>query len=166
MRKTVILLLAALMTLAGCDKIDNKAVTSYAVRIDLGSDALWATYGVSGVGDYRVFDRVKGLPSNFPYNVNTYTGYGGVLLIMGLDSSDGSYAPIAYDLACPVENSSSVTVAVDAGNFDAVCAKCGSRFDVLQGMGGPLRGVALTNKVGMRVYKVRPSNGGYIITNK
>ena len=31
--------------------------------------------------------------------------------------------------------------------------------------GAPVKGVAINNKVGMRQYRVIPSNGGYVITN-
>lgn len=144
---------------SGCDKIDNKTVPSFTVRIDLGNIALWNTYGVAGMGDYRIFNREKQLPSNFPYNVNTYTGYGGVLLMMGLE------APMAYDLSCPVEVSRDVILSVNPDNYDAVCPRCGSRFNPLTGAGGPMSGVAINNKVGMRQYRILPSNGGYIITN-
>jgi len=156
---------AALLMASGCDKIDSKAVPNYTVRIDLGSYALWNTYGVSGLGDYRIFNRDKSLPSNFPYNVNTYTGYGGVLLMMGFNGTTSDYSPLAYDLSCPVEVQQNITVSIDAENFDAVCSKCGSRFDVLQGAGGPKSGVALTNKLGLRTYRVTASNGGYVISN-
>lgn len=144
---------------SGCDKIDNKTVPSFTVRIDLGSIALWNTYGVTGMGEYRIFSREKQLPSNFPYNVNTYTGYGGVLLMMGIE------APMAYDLSCPVEVSRDVILTINPENYDAVCPRCGSRFNPLTGAGGPLSGVAINNKVGMRQYRVLPSNGGYVITN-
>ena len=144
---------------SGCDKIDNKTVPSFTVRIDLGNIALWNTYGVAGMGDYRIFNREKQLPSNFPYNVNTYTGYGGVLLMMGLE------APMAYDLSCPVEVSRDVILSVNPDNYDAVCPRCGSRFNPLTGAGGPMSGVAINNKVGMRQYRVNPSNGGYFISN-
>lgn len=144
---------------SSCDKIDNKTVPSFTVRIDLGSIALWNTYGVTGMGEYRIFSREKQLPSNFPYNVNTYTGYGGVLLMMGLEE------PMAYDLSCPVEVSRDVILTINPENYDAVCPRCGSRFNPLTGAGGPLSGVAINNKVGMRQYRVLPSNGGYIITN-
>ena len=144
---------------SGCDKIDNKTVPSFTVRIDLGSIALWNTYGVTGMGEYRIFSREKQLPSNFPYNVNTYTGYGGVLLMMGIES------PMAYDLSCPVEVSRDVILTINPENYDAVCPRCGSRFNPLTGAGGPLSGVAINNKVGMRQYRVLPSNGGYVITN-
>ena len=145
---------------SACDHIDNKVVPRYTVRIDLGTFALWNTYGVSGMGEYRIFDRNKMLPSNFPYNVNTYTGYGGVLLMMGLNG------PMAYDLSCPVEAGQNITLSISADNFEAVCARCGSHFDPMMGAGGPVKGVAINNKVGMRQYRVIPSNsGGYIITN-
>lgn len=153
------LALLALVLGSSCDKIDNKVVPSFVVRIDLGSIALWNTYGVSGMGDYRIFSREKQLPSNFPYNVNTYTGYGGVLLMMGLEM------PMAYDLSCPVEMSRDVILTINPDNYDAVCPRCGSRFNPLTGAGGPLSGVAINNKVGMRQYRVLPRNGGYVIAN-
>ena len=161
-----LMLLAACCALASCDKIDNKSLPGYSVRIDLGEFGKWNTYGVHSLGEYRIFNRLKGLPSNFPYNVNTYTGFGGVLLFMGQDMSSGGAVPLAYDLACPVEHNADVTVSIDPDNFDAVCNKCKSRYDVLLGGGGPKSGMAIDYKVGLNVYKVRPTvNGGYIITN-
>jgi len=155
----IIIALVALLMTSACDKIDNKAVPRFVVRIDLGSYALWNTYGVNGMGEYRIFNRDKHLPSNFPYNVNTYTGYGGVLLMMGIDS------PMAYDLSCPVESSQDVILSINPENFEAVCPKCGSCYNPLTGAGGPVRGVAINTKVGMRQYRVTPSNGGYVISN-
>ena len=155
-------IMAALMLTvmaSSCDHIDNKTVPRFTVHIDLGSFAMWSTYGVNGMGDYRIFNREKRLPSNFPYNVNTYTGYGGVLLIMGMDG------PLAYDLSCPVEISQDIILSISDKNFDAVCPRCGSHFDPMTGAGGPVSGVAINNKVGMRQYRVIPNNGGYTITN-
>lgn len=152
-----VLLLAGMTS--SCDHIDNKAVPRFTVRIDLGSFALWNTYGVNGMGEYRIFNREKNLPANFPYNVNTFTGYGGVLLMMGIDG------PMAYDLSCPVEASQDITLSINPENFDAVCPRCGSRYNPLTGAGGPLSGVAINNKVGMRQYRVTPSNGGFFISN-
>ncbi|MBR1882474.1 MAG: hypothetical protein IJ808_05575 [Muribaculaceae bacterium] len=166
-KKIIFLALAiALLATAACDKVNNKEVPAYTVRLNLSTYALWNTYGVAGVGDYRFFSRPKQLPANFPYNANTYTGYGGVLLIMGLNSASGSYEPIAFDAACPVENSMDVVVGIDATNFDAVCPKCGSHYDVLMGAGGPKSGVAHSSKYGLRNLVVRASqSGGYIITS-
>lgn len=156
---SLVVALAAMVVGTSCDHIDNKAVPRFTVRIDLSNMALWNTYGVSGMGTYRIFDREKGIPSNFPFTVNTYTGYGGVLLMMGMD------APMAYDLSCPVEASQSVILSIDPDNFDAFCPRCESRFNPLTGAGGPVRGPAINNKVGMRQYRVIPSGFGYVITN-
>ena len=133
---TAIIAVMLLAMFSSCDHINSKAVPSFIVRIDLGNLAMWNTYGVNGMGDYRIFSREKNLPANFPYNVNTYTGYGGVLLMMGMDQ------PLAYDLSCPVEISPTVTLSINADNFEAVCPKCGSRFNPLTGFGGPVAGVA------------------------
>ena len=154
-----VIALAALLLAGACDKIDNKTLPNFTVRIDLGNYALWNTYGVNGMGDYRIFNREKNLPANFPFNVNTFTGYGGVLLMMGME------APLAYDMACPVEISQQVVLSIDASNFEAVCPRCGSRFNPLTGAGGPVSGVAINSKVGMRQYRVYPSNGGFMISN-
>ncbi len=148
-----------LVMASACEHIDNKAVPRFTVRIDLGNIGLWNTYGVNGMGEYRIFNRDKHIPANFPYNVNTYTGYGGVLLMMGMD------APMAYDLACPVEISQDVILSINPENFEAVCPRCQSRFNPLTGAGGPVSGVAINNKVGMRAYRVVPSGYGYVITN-
>ena len=166
MIKKTLLLIMLLGVFASCNHIDNKVLPSYTVRIDLGTYGVWNTYGVTGVGDYRIFSREKQLPASFPYNANTFTGFGGVLLIMGLDTSTGSYAPLAFDAACPVERRPEYTLTVDPTTFDAICPKCGSHYNVLNGAGGPLSGTALSQKVGLQPYKCRQSvNGGYIITS-
>lgn len=155
----VLIVLLTLLMASSCEHINNKSVPRFTVRIDLGNYALWNTYGVYGMGDFRIFDRNKGIPADFPYNVNTYTGYGGVLLIRGMEG------PLAYDLSCPVEASQNITLSIDADNFEAVCPQCGSHYDPLMGAGGPVKGVAINNKVGMRQYRVMPSGGGYVIAN-
>ncbi len=164
-----ILILAVVLSacvVSSCDKINNKVVPNFTVRLNLGTYALWNTYGVNGVGDYRIFNRDKRLPANFPYNVNTYTGYGGVLLVMGLDSQTANYTPLAFDAACPIENDADVMLSIDPANFEAVCPKCASRYNVVTGAGGPVKGEASVRKVGLRTYVVRRSNnGGYIITS-
>ena len=152
--------------LAGFDKINNESFKGFSVRIDLGESGKWTTYGVHALGDYRVFNRAKGIPSNFPYNVNTYTGFGGVLLFMGQDMTTGGPAPLAFDMACPVEHNAEVTVSIDESNLEAYCSKCKSLYNVLLGSGGPISGMAMDRKVGLSMYKVRGTiNGGYVITN-
>jgi len=161
----ILVILLACAILPSCDKINNESLPNYSVRIDLGEYGKWNTYGVHSLGEFRYFNRVKGIPTNFPYNVNTYTGFGGVLLFMGQDINGGP-TPLAFDMACPVEHNADVTVTIDPDNLDAVCSKCNSRYDVLLGSGGPKSGMAIERKVGLNMYKVRSTvNGGYIITN-
>lgn len=163
--KFTFLLVMACAMLAGCDKINNKSLPGYTVRINLGDYGRWNTYGVHALGEYRIFNRVKGLPSNFPYDVNTYTGFGGVLLFMGQDMRTLEPVPLAFDMACPVEHDANVTITIN-DNLEAECPKCKSCYDILLGAGGPKSGMAIDYKVGLNPYQVRPtSNGGYIITN-
>ena len=126
----------------------------------MGEYGKWNTFGVHSFGDYRIFNRDKELPQNFPYNVNTYTGFGGVLLIMGKDN-EGNLTPYAYDLSCPIENVTKITIMIDTDNFDAICSECNTHYDVINGTGNALNGNEKLKK-----YKVRQTaNGGYIITN-
>lgn len=151
---------------AGCEKINNESLKGFTVHIDLGEIGKWNTYGVHVLGDYQFFNRMKGIPKNFPYNVNTYTGYGGVLLFMGQDMATGGSVPLAFDMACPVEHNAEVTVTIDESTLEAYCPKCKSRYNVLLGSGGPISGMAMDRKVGLNMYRVHPTvNNGYVISN-
>ena len=162
----ILLLVLVSVGFAGCDKINNESLKGFSVHIDLGEYGKWNTYGVHALGDYRYFNRMKGIPSNFPYNVNTYTGFGGVLLFMGQDMTSGGPVPLAFDMACPVEHKAEVTITIDESNLEAVCPKCQSRYNVLLGSGGPISGMAMDRKVGLNMYRVHPTvNGGYVISN-
>lgn len=149
-----------------CTTIDSSRIPSYVVYIKLNTAALWQIYGVSGVGDYTVFNKEKKLPSNYSYTATTYTGFGGVLLMCGYSSSTQTYgAPVAYDMACPVECSKDVVVSYDSNTFEAYCPKCGSHYNVLEGDGAAVSGTAAEKNYGLTRYTVYAENGGYIITN-
>ena len=92
------------MAFGGCNAIDNTRIPALAVNIRLTKIGLWNTYGVAGFGQYRYFIKENREPSNFPYTETTYTGYGGVLLIGGMDPfTSETNVPLAYDMSCPVE---------------------------------------------------------------
>ena len=164
-------LMAMLSAASSCNQVDDDRIPSLPVYIDLSGAGMWNSYGVSGVGISRNFIRWQGTvsPSGFPYTANTYVGFGGVLLIGGVDpfTADPN-VPLAYDLSCPVERSQTVRVAVSPDDLQAVCPECGSRYDVVTGGGAPVGGPALTgkNKYGLRRYSCDPGQGGgYIIHN-
>lgn len=165
MRRCLAIMLTVVAAVA-CTTIDDHRTPSYQVNIRLNSVGLWDTYGVHGMGEYRVFSLRKKLPSNFHFTANTYTGFAGVLLLTGFDFTTQTYnTPVAYEIACPVENRVDVTVDYNPETFEAVCAKCGSHYNVLEGGGAAVSGLAYERHYGLTRYRVTADNGGYIITN-
>ncbi|MDE6010927.1 MAG: hypothetical protein K2F87_05750 [Muribaculaceae bacterium] len=166
----VILTLLTLPT--GCESVDDTRIPSYPVYIDLSNQGIWNTYGVSGFGSFNYFVCQTGSavePSGFPYKDGAATGFGGVLVIEGMDPfALQTSIPLAYDLSCPVEKSPTIRVAIDTETFEAVCPVCGSHYDVTMGAGAPVSGPALTGsrQYGLRRYYCHPTTlGGYIIND-
>lgn len=151
----------------GCTKVDDERIPSMPVNINLADAGLWNVYGVSGFGISRRFVRELGEPAGFSYNQNTYTGYGGVLLIGGMDPFDpSSDAPLAYDLACPVECRRDVRIYIDQKSLEAVCPECGSHYDVVMSGGTAVSGPAYSHspRYGLTRYQCLAAQlGGYII---
>lgn len=160
-----------LLIMPGCDTVDDERIPNLAVSINIDDAALWNTYGVAGFGMSRRFILSQGtrLPSGFPYNTQSATGFGGVLLINGMDPfTNATDVLLAYDLACPVECKSDVRVEIEGDIYEAVCPVCGSRYDVTMQGGAPTAGPAATgkHKYGLRRYQCLPTQfGGYYITN-
>lgn len=154
-----------------CNQVDDDRIPSLPVYINLSGAGMWNTYGVAGVGIYRNFINAGTTqsPAGFHFTANTYVGFGGVLLIGGVDPfTTETNVPLAYDLSCPVERSPEIRVTVDADNLEAVCHKCGSHYNVITAGGSPVAGPALTGdtKYGLRRYVCSPGQGGgYIIHN-
>lgn len=151
---------------AACDSTDDDRLPAYPVQIMLNNPGLWQTYGVTAFGESRNFIRQTRTPADFQFLESTYTGYGGVLLIMGMDPfTAGDVIPLAYDLACPVECKEYIRVYVDEATLEAVCPQCGSHYDVTMGGGSPTAGPALTGSVkyALQRYNTYPSGGGYVI---
>lgn len=162
----------ALAFLAACDTVVDNRIPAMPVSIDLTAAGTWNSYGVAGFGDFNYFVFISGserLPAGFPYKTSSATGFGGVLLIEGMDPfTMETLTPLAYDLACPVERQRTVRVAIDPETMEAVCPVCDSHYDVTMGGGAPTAGPAITgeNKYGLKRYSCRPSAyGGYYITD-
>lgn len=163
------LFLAIALISGGCNTIDDDRIPLMPVNINLMSDALWTTYGVSGYGDYRIFNRETREPRNFAWSEKTATGYGGVLLISGVNPYTlEAGVPLAYDLSCPVERKPDIRISIQSdGQIPVgVCPKCGSTYDLTERGGSPVSGIAKSENVGLSRYECRPgSYGGYLITN-
>lgn len=161
-----------ILAITGCRSVDNERIPNMAVYINLGDPGIWNTYGVSGFGSNRNFilnPTGKSEPAGFNYRSGSATGFGGVLLIEGMDpyNAVGAY-PLAYDLACPVERDPKIRVLISAQDYVAYCTQCHSTYDVTMAGGAPLSGEAATGKYkyALKSYNVIPSgNGGYIIRN-
>lgn len=160
-RKAIIALLAPLALLGACDSVDEDRIPALPVQIALNNPGLWVTYGVNAYGQHRRFVRETGEPANFPFTQTTYTGFGGILLIMGMDPfGAGAMMPLAYDLSCPVECEPNIRVAVDPATLEAVCPVCHSHYDVTVAGGAPTAGPALTGdvKYGLQRYRCIPAD--------
>ena len=92
------------------------------------------------------------------------TGFGGVLVFHGL-ASNGMDAFYAFDAACPHEASPSVRVEVDESAVYAICPKCGSKFEVLNGFGNPVAGPCVQERQGLKRYKVNAQGNKIYIFN-
>lgn len=166
-------LIAVIMLLSagGCRSINDSRIPAMPVNINLSDRGMWTAYGVSGFGDFDYFVFRSGSarePSGFPYVDTSATGFGGVLLIEGIDPFSGeSGSPMAYDLSCPVEKSPTIRVRIDGQNYEAVCPVCDSHYNVTTGAGAPTAGEALTLHYGLKRYYCHPtSSGGYIINDR
>lgn len=160
-----------LIITGSCDSVNDDRIPRLAVNIVLSDAGMWNTYGVAGFGSSRRFILSGAIrePSGFPYNTRSATGYGGVLLVSGMDAfTNETGVALAYDLACPVECKPDIRVHVDPERYEAVCDVCGSHYDVTMGAGAPLSGPAAAGdrKYALRRYQCLPTQtGGYVITN-
>lgn len=168
----LLLCVSIICHLNSCQNIDNERIPNLLVNISLADPGLWNTFGVSGFGSYRYFihnNQGSSQPAGFTYKSGSGTGFGGVLLIEGMDPfSAVTAAPLAYDLACPVERDPNIRVVVDTETYVAVCSQCKSVYDVTMQRGAPISGEAATGKYkyALKSYNCVPSGyGGFIITN-
>ena len=160
MKKLLLLVFFIAILFTSCEQISDDRIPPVSVNIEFSNVGMWNTYGVVGATDFRYFVKSEFKPSGYPYTGLTYTGFGGVLLV-----SDIMGTPLAYDMACPYEAKSNVRISVDKEKLQAVCPKCGSRFDIFDNPGYPISGPAAEKRYGLQRYRVFGPNeyGGYVI---
>lgn len=156
---SVLLAICVMPMLCACHTVDENRIPVSPVRIVFSTQSQWEIYGVSGALQYRQFIKKEGLPQNFPYTSLSYTGFGGVLLVSDIHGN-----PVAYDMACPVERSATVKIAVDSEANNAYCPKCGSIFDIFTNYGHPLSGAAAREGYGLQRYIVTGGMQGEYMT--
>ena len=145
-----ILSLIFLFCALSCTKTEHDYFPNWPVNLEL--DLSFEDKELNGVMSYKAYiaGETPGLATM------ERTGLGGVLVY---HSVDGFFA---YDLACPKEMNSSVLLRMDKDAIYAVCPKCGSKFNVFEGYGSLVEGVA---DQGMKRYKVIPNGNKLYIRN-
>ena len=165
-------ILCSLMLLAvACHTLNDSRIPAMPVNLNLSDRGMWSAYGVAGFGDFNYFvfqSSSPRQPSGFPYVDTSATGFGGVLLISGVDPFTGDAGvPLAYDLSCPVEKSPVIRVAIDPVSLEAVCPVCDSHYNVSSGAGAPTEGEAVALHYGLKRYYCHPTSlGGYLINDR
>lgn len=143
-----------LSSLCSCHSVDDERIPVAPVNVVFSTVADWDVYGVAGAMQSRRFIRELKEPSSYPWTAQTFTGFGGILLV-----SDVMGETMAYDLACPVECKKDVRVFVN-DEMLAECPGCGSTYNVLSLHGAPVGGSAAQNHYGLRTYHVGPPRNG------
>ncbi|MBO7291357.1 MAG: hypothetical protein J6U55_02105 [Bacteroidaceae bacterium] len=156
--KYILTFILSIVGFVGCQYGEYDRIPSAAVRIEFGNAAMWSAYGVAAYPDHKEFIKNENKPRGFTYVANSYTGYGGVLLLC-----DPVNTVRAYDLSCPVERSMKVRVKFDDEELVLRCNECGSTYDI--STGSPLSGPAADNRYFLQAYAVyfNPM-GGVLIT--
>lgn len=140
--------------------LQDEQIEPYPVYLTF-SQAEWLTFGVLSIGTHQYFSKTHSLPASFPYKETFATGFGGVLLVGGVGGQ-----PYVYDASCPYEGDASVVVSIDRNSFEAVCPKCNSHYEVINGTGVPVSGPASEKHYALKQYKsIKNNDGGYTITN-
>lgn len=150
--------LCLLGVFSSCHHIDNHRLHVSYVNLTFWTMGEWDLYGVTGAGQYREFNLRDKKPAGYPYTAMSGTGVGGILLC-----TTWLGVPVAYDMACPVECSSTVKVFVNE-DYQAECPKCHSRYDIFEQAGLPISGPAAEDGYGLEVYRVGPgAQGQYMV---
>lgn len=141
--------LAVCCAASGCRSVNDERIIAMPVRLTFHTVGDWIAHGVAGAGAYKIYNRAKRIPADYPYTALDATGFGGVMIIGDVN---GEYA--AVDVACPVEAMADVTVQVPEGELYAQCPKCGSTYELFTNCGYPRSGLAAERGYALTRYRV------------
>lgn len=142
LNKKVIAGLFFLLGVLSCSKTYESSIPYRQVNLEL--NLTYQDKALKSVQAYKIYTQ-----DNID-QAGELTGFGGVLVYHGLDSN-GADAYYAFDAACPYEADRYTTVGVDEDGIYAVCPKCHSRYELLNGFGNPVSGPA---EYGLKTYQV------------
>lgn len=151
MKHSLLFFALILLFISGCDKNDPDRIPNTAVRLEF--DPSSPIVQLMSPFDHTVFIKKENKPDRFYYTDASSTGFGGILVIRS--SEDNRL--YAYDVACPVEVSSTTRIFVDEENLCARCEKCNSTFEIFIGSGAPMSGEANNRKFFLKKYNITPS---------
>jgi len=137
-----------------CEKLGENPVNgSVYLRLDLlNRDKI-----LRGIPSYRTYLYSR---PGVDYNPqqNERIGLGGLLVV---------HTPLdeycAFDLACPNEQTPNrnTIIEVDEDGINAICPKCGTKYQILNGTGIALEG----KKYGLRSYRISINGNSGIVSN-
>jgi nitrite reductase/ring-hydroxylating ferredoxin subunit len=151
MKRLLYCLLA--LALNSCDETYTSSIPYSQVYLEL--DLTFEDKDLASLSAYKIYTS-----GNINQSVEK-TGFGGVLVYHGI-SGAGTDAYYAFDTACPHEANRSVTVEVDGEHLHATCPECGSKYDLLFGLGNPVSGPAREE---LRSYQVVLSGNKIYVRN-
>jgi len=141
-----------------CDRIEeNPVYGSVYLKLDLQNrDKV-----LRGIPSYKTYSLSK---PGIDYNPQQgeRIGFGGLLVVhTPFVGTESEYC--AFDLACPNEQSPNRNTLVEADEnmINAVCPKCGAKYQIMNGTGIALEG----KKHGLRSYRVSVSGLSGVVTN-
>lgn len=156
MKYTRIIVCLLFIIISSCDKKYVSNIPDFPVYLEL--DLSFEDKELVAPQAYKVFTS---------QNINQAierAGYGGVLVYHGLNNT-ATTTYYAFDISCPHEASRSVTVEVDDARIYAVCPKCGSKYELLNGIGNPVSGPSQQEGYYLKSYNVFTNGNRIIIRN-
>ena len=142
------LLRFGLLTLAGmalaCSETIEMRIPVRPVSLEL--DLTYQDKALNAIQGWKIYRQ------NNVDQAGEYTGFGGVLVYHGLDASGGD-SFYAFDAACPHEASSNVLIEVDESAIYGICPQCGSKYELLNGIGNPVEGPAAQARLQLQRYQ-------------
>lgn len=147
----IISLFIFFIMISGCEDRYISSIPNYPVSMQLNLTTGYPTFK-DNVYQVLTFTQPR-------HDHIDYIGYGGVLVICGLSSTNAEpFQYYAFDMACPYEADQNIRV-IPNESGQAICESCGSVYDIGMGYGTPSKDSP--SKEFLKSYKCRLSKVNY-----